>query len=309
MFLHLSVVLSMGGGVCPSACWDRHPLPGTHPPPPPQTATAADGTHPTGMYSCSGNKTDSKRASSDVRLLNRLNWTTCNKDLATFQCNQPILKSYLSDHMPIIRILLLIFVGVSVFGLSVWVNKWLSCVTLTEWFDLECDEGLYCTVVCCVAGHHMTIQKAWICATVSIYNTITSHEWNTLSVEDSVFSPKKSTGCPVVSRLKKYLRTRKHSSRMCTARLLTVSQHALPGGVLARECTCWGVYLPGSVSVQGVYLPGGVPAQGGAPARGCTCPGGGRTCLWGCTCPGTPCEQNDRQVQKYCLPPYFVWGR
>ena len=24
MFLHLSVILSMGGGVCPSACWDTH---------------------------------------------------------------------------------------------------------------------------------------------------------------------------------------------------------------------------------------------------------------------------------------------
>ena len=40
MFLHLSVILFLGGGV--------------HPPrqtPPPETATAADGTHPTGMHS------------------------------------------------------------------------------------------------------------------------------------------------------------------------------------------------------------------------------------------------------------------
>ena len=58
-----------------------------------------------------------------------------------------------------------------------------------------------------------------------------------------------------------------HSSRMRTARLLTVSQHALPGGV---------------------YLVGGVPSQGSVPAwegvhahRGCTCLGGG-------TWPGTP---------------------
>ena len=43
-----------------------------------------------------------------------------------------------------------------------------------------------------------------------------------------------------------------HSSRMCTTRLLTVSQHALPGG-----CTC-----QGGVPAWGVYLPGGVPAQG-----------------------------------------------
>ena len=48
---------------------------------------------------------------------------------------------------------------------------------------------------------------------------------------------------------------------MGTARLLTVSQHALLGGVPAR-----GVYLPGGV----VYLPrvGGVPAQGGVSAWG-----------------------------------------
>ena len=83
--------------------------------------------------------------------------------------------------------------------------------------------------------------------------------------------------------------TRMHSSRMRTARLLTVSQYALAGGVPARGCTCQG----------------GVPA-GGVPARGCTCqgkvyllrrgvgvPGGGCTCPGG-TCRGTShCEQND----------------
>ena len=41
-----------------------------------------------------------------------------------------------------------------------------------------------------------------------------------------------------------------------------------------------GVYLP-----RGVYLTRGVPA-GGVPAQGGTCPG------------TSPCEQNDRQVQK-----------
>ena len=109
-----------------------------------------------------------------------------------------------------------------------------------------------------------------------------------------VFSPKKSTGCPVVSRLKKYLRTRKHSSRMCTARLLTVSQHALPRGVPAMGVYLpWGVYLlgrvparecicPGGCTCQGVYLPRGVDLPGGVPVQG------GCTCLWGCTCPGTP---------------------
>ena len=47
--------------------------------------------------------------------------------------------------------------------------------------------------------------------------------------------------------------TRMHFSRMCTARLLTVSQHALRGGV----------------PMGGGHLPkGGVPAQGGVPGRG-----------------------------------------
>ena len=60
MFLHLSVIMSTGGG----AVWQT-PHPGRHPlcrhqPPgqtplsryPPETATAADGMHPTGMHSC-----------------------------------------------------------------------------------------------------------------------------------------------------------------------------------------------------------------------------------------------------------------
>ena len=105
--------------------------------------------------------------------------------------------------------------------------------------------------------------------------------------------------------------TRMHSSRMLTARLLTVSQHALLGG-----CTCQGVYLS-----RGVYLPGGVPAQRGVylgvPALGgCTCqgvylpggvPAGGRgTCQGvylpkgvparGCTCPGVPAQGVPAQV-------------
>ena len=73
MFLHLSVSHSVHGGVCLSACWDTTPLgagippeqarPWTRPPrtrhpsgsrhrPGAETATAADGTHPTGMHSC-----------------------------------------------------------------------------------------------------------------------------------------------------------------------------------------------------------------------------------------------------------------
>ena len=77
--------------------------------------------------------------------------------------------------------------------------------------------------------------------------------------------------------------TRMHSSRMRTAHLLTVSQHALPGGVPARRvCTCLGeVYLPRGVAALGCTCPGGVPA------RGCTCPGGvpaRGVPAWGCTC-------------------------
>ena len=47
---------------------------------------------------------------------------------------------------------------------------------------------------------------------------------------------------------------------MRTARLLTVSQHALrrgvylPGGVPAGRCTCPGMYLPGGVPAQGVVV-------------------------------------------------------
>ena len=65
-------------------------------------------------------------------------------------------------------------------------------------------------------------------------------------------------------------KTRMHSSRRRTARLLTVSQHALLEGVPAQGVylPC-GVYLPGGVPNYGVYLPRGVPAH-----RGCTCQGG-----------------------------------
>ena len=61
MFLHLSVILFTGGGVCiPEMHWGRHPPPGQtisqhalgQTPPSRQTTTAADGTHPTGMHSC-----------------------------------------------------------------------------------------------------------------------------------------------------------------------------------------------------------------------------------------------------------------
>ena len=63
MFLHLTFCSQ--GGVCLIACWDttppprpgtpqsrHHPPPGAGTPPGGETATAADGMHPTGMHSC-----------------------------------------------------------------------------------------------------------------------------------------------------------------------------------------------------------------------------------------------------------------
>ena len=73
---------------------------------------------------------------------------------------------------------------------------------------------------------------------------------------------------------------------MHTARLLTLSQHALQGGVYLP-----GVYLLGGVVAQGVYLPGVYLPKGG-----CTC--------GGCTCPG-----RNFQVQKYYLASNLVCGR
>ena len=98
-----------------------------------------------------------------------------------------------------------------------------------------------------------------------------------------------------------------HSSRMRTARAITVCWSLIPGGGVPAWSR--GVYLPGGVYLTGpgvgpgprgvwVYLPGrgGVPAwsQGGVPAwsQGCTClvpggvylPGPGGGCTWS----GTP---------------------
>ena len=64
-------------------------------------------------------------------------------------------------------------------------------------------------------------------------------------------SPKQEKCC------QKQGQTGMHSSRMRTARLLTVSQHALPGG---------GMYLPGGVPARGCTCLGGVPARGYLPA-------------------------------------------
>ena len=74
----------------------------------------------------------------------------------------------------------------------------------------------------------------------------------------------------ILKQTKEQTITRMHSSRMCTARLLTVSQHALPG-VPVRGCTCpgvpaWGMYMPGGCTCLGDVPVGGVPA-GGVPAQ------------------------------------------
>ena len=90
----------------------------------------------------------------------------------------------------------------------------------------------------------------------------------------------------------KAIQTRMLSSRMHTARTLTISGGCTcPGGVPAQECTCWG-YLPGG------YLHGRVPAQGGVYLtcqEECTCPGG-------CTCPGVYLPEVP--AQRVYLPRY-----
>ena len=52
MFLHLSVNPSVHSGVCPSPCWDTPPPHRKADPPSQQTATAADGMHPSVIQSC-----------------------------------------------------------------------------------------------------------------------------------------------------------------------------------------------------------------------------------------------------------------
>ena len=105
--------------------------------------------------------------------------------------------------------------------------------------------------------------------------------------------------------------TRMHSSRMRTDRLLTASQHALPGG----GGTCLRVYLPGGCTCPGGTCQGstclGCTCPGGVPARGCTCLGGvvpvGGTCpggctYWGeCTCPGGGGNNGHGLEQRYVL--------
>ena len=125
-----------------------------------------------------------------------------------------------------------------------------------------------------------------------------------------------------------------HSSRMRTGRSLTVCRSVLPegGGVSAPEgvvvCSCGecpllggicsgggGCLLPGGCLLQGgllwgVVYSGGVSAPGGSALGGVSAPGG--VCSWGVWYPSMhqgrhpPCEQNDKQVQKYYLGHNFV---
>ena len=88
--------------------------------------------------------------------------------------------------------------------------------------------------------------------------------------------------CPMSSDL---LLTRVHSTGMCTACLLTVSQHALCRGCVSQHALGRGV-------CQRCTCQGGVPAQGGFTCPGGVCPGGevylpsGVYMSGGCTCPG-----------------------
>ena len=137
--------------------------------------------------------------------------------------------------------------------------------------------------------------------------------------------------------------TRLHSSRMRTARVLTVSPSMLcTGGSVCSQEVC--VPGPGLGGVSGpggctwywgcvcswgcTWSRGGVPGLGGCIwSRGrCTWSGGytlsrGGVPGWGvCSWGGVylvmggcqilpPCEQNDKQVQKYYLAPNFACGR
>ena len=83
--------------------------------------------------------------------------------------------------------------------------------------------------------------------------------------------------------VKLYYETRMYSSGMRTARLLTVSQHALRRGGVSYHALGRGVYpsmhWTGGVSAQrgclpGAFLPRGLSVWGGCLAGGFVCPGG-----------------------------------
>ena len=78
-----------------------------------------------------------------------------------------------------------------------------------------------------------------------------------------------------------YLNTRMHSNGMRTARLLTISQHALLRGDCAiPACTGQGDVCIPACTGQGSVFPGGV--YPGVSAQGDFCPGG--CCLGGGVC-------------------------
>ena len=86
--------------------------------------------------------------------------------------------------------------------------------------------------------------------------------------------------------------TRLHSSRMRTARALTISPSMLctggcplPGGVCSGGVCSW----------RGLSAPGGCVSSGGVCSWGMSAPGG--VCSWGCVC-----------SQGGCLPPGGVHG-
>ena len=98
--------------------------------------------------------------------------------------------------------------------------------------------------------------------------------------------------------------TRMHSSRMRTARALTVSPSMFCSGgrgVSAhRGCLLMGCLLPGGVCSRGCLLRG-VSAPGGMSApRGCLLWG---VCSGGCLLPGSVCSQGDVCSQGGCLLP------
>ena len=106
-----------------------------------------------------------------------------------------------------------------------------------------------------------------------------------------------------------------------------ISQHALHQGegglflgvssqgglLLGRGCLLWGVPPPGGLLLGGLLCGGDLLQEGlllGGPPLGDVSSGG--CLLWGglpaCTEADPPCEQNDKQVQKYYLAPNFVCG-
>ena len=99
------------------------------------------------------------------------------------------------------------------------------------------------------------------------------------------------------------LKTRMHSSRMRTARLLLVSpsMHCSGGAPVPGGVPEWGVYLNGGLPAWGVYLPGGCTAQGGVPAQG-SVPARGSVPAQGDTPPVTPPQQNSWHALLKILP-------